>query len=159
MKAKHLLYILVIAGLLVPTVALPVLADDSVIPMPIWVHQARVAYTGRSSTGPDAIVAYVHIRDDNLERVEGATVTANWEWKLREGTFTRDGVQAVTNEQGIAIFEIFEGAGDYTICVDFVAKDSNEAGDSWEYTPESNWVVPPCDTYILPPYKTTDKPQ
>jgi hypothetical protein len=61
-------------------------------------------------------------------------------------------VQAVTNVQGIAIFSVFAGAGDYTFCVTGVAKDG------WKYDPESNWVVPPCDTYILPPYKTTDKP-
>ena len=43
------------------------------------------------------------------------------------------------------------------VCVDDVTKETNEEGDSWVYTPGSNWVT--CDTYILPPYKTTDKPQ
>jgi hypothetical protein len=137
MKTKHLLYITIIVGLLATIGAIPVLADETVM----WVHRVRLAYTGRSSTGPDAMNALVHIRDENLTMVEGATVTA--EWTLPNGTLIT-GEEAVTNLQGIAIFETFAGAGSYTFCVTGVAK----AG--WDYKEELNRET--CTTFILPPY-------
>ena len=56
-----MLYLAILLGLLVSMAAVPVLADDPDIPM--WVHRARLTYTGRSSGGPDMMVAYIHIRD------------------------------------------------------------------------------------------------
>ena len=53
MKTRRMLYLAVLAGLLVTMSALPALAVDDI---PMYVHQSRVAYTGRSSGGPDDIV-------------------------------------------------------------------------------------------------------
>jgi hypothetical protein len=142
MKAKHVLYFVIIVGLLASTGALPVLAEEGDIEM--WVHRTRVTYTGRSSGGPDAIVAYIHIRDTNLEMVEGALVTALW--TLPDGSTYEQ--KLLTNAQGIAPLSVWEGAGDYTICVTDVTK----AG--WEYNPELNWET--CGSFVLPPYKPGD---
>ena len=121
MKARLGLYVGTIAGLLASTLALPVLAEEGAIEM--WVHRARVTYTGHSSGGPDAIVAYIDIRDVNLEMVEGALVTA--QWTLPSGT---EYARAVTNEQGIAQCSVWEGAADYTIC----ATDVTKAGRAYD---------------------------
>ncbi len=43
----------------------------------MWVHRARLTYTGRSSGGPDMMIAYIHIRDADLDMVEGAIVSAD----------------------------------------------------------------------------------
>ena len=140
MKAKQVLYLVIIVGLLAPVSAVSVMAEEKDIPM--WVHQLSVTYTGRSSGGPDAIVALVHIHDANQDRVEGAMVTAVW--TLPDGTvYLAEAVE--TTVQGIAEFSIFEGAGDYTICVTGVSKDG------WEYDSELNWDT--CATFLLPPYK------
>lgn len=133
MKAKHLLYILIIAGLLVPMGALTVLAEEGDIPM--WIHRARLAYIGRSSGGPDSMVGYIHIRDATLDMVEGATVTA--EWTLPDGSIVEH--EASTNSRGIAEFRVWVGRGEYTICVTDVTK----AG--WAYDPDLNFDGP-CAT-------------
>ena len=140
MKAKQVLYLVIILGLLAPIGAFAVLAEEADIPM--WVHQLMVTYTGRSSGGPDNIVALVHIHDANQDRVEGAMVTA--EWVLPDGAvYPAEAVE--TTVQGIAEFSIFKGAGDYTICVTGVSKDG------WEYDSELNRDT--CATFLLPPYK------
>lgn len=116
MKAKPLLYLVIVVGLLIPLGAGPVAADDGDIPM--WVHRLRVAYTGRSSTGPDDIVAFAHIRDATLDMVEGAEVTAEWTFN---GTFVKSET-VETNTQGIAEFRLWLGRGVYQICVTDVTK-------------------------------------
>ena len=139
MKTRHLLYVVIVAGLLASAVALPALADEGDIEM--WVHRARVAYTGRSSGGTDAMVAFIHIRDTTLDMVEGASVTA--EWTLPDGS-TRE-VQMPTNTQGIAAFSVWTERGEYAICVKDVTKDGRE------YNHELNWET--CGTFVLPPYQ------
>ncbi len=138
MKIKRVLYLAIIMGLLASMGAIPVLAEEGDIPM--WVHRARLTYTGRSSGGPDMMIAYIHIRDADLDMVEGAIVSA--EWTLPDGTV--EVTEAETNVQGIAEFGIFEGAGDYEIWVTEVTK----AG--WEYDPDLNRET--CAIYWLPPY-------
>jgi hypothetical protein len=140
MKMRQVVYLAVVAGLLMLMVGLPAMAEEGDIPM--WVHQLSVTYTGRSHWGPDAITALAHIHDANHDRVEGATVTA--QWTLPDGTVCTE-VDEETNVQGIAEFSTFEGAGDYTICVSGVTKVG------WEYDPDSNRDT--CATFILPPYQ------
>ena len=119
-KARQLLYVAIVAGILVLTIASSVLADGDAIPM--WVHRARLNYNGRSSTGDDRVVALIHVRDANNEMVAGATVTAEWtvpdpdpdERVFRETT--------LTNLKGIARFSVWEGRGEYMICVIDVTK-------------------------------------
>lgn len=140
MKLKQVLYAAILAGLLVSLGALPAgiqpaLADD---PTTMWVHRARLAYTGRSSHGPDAMVAFIHIRDANLEMVPGATVSA--EWTFPDGTTLLDA--AVTNEQGIAILSLWEGRGQYQICV----LDVTRAG--WLY--DASLDREGCAVFTLP---------
>jgi hypothetical protein len=143
MKAKSVLYLVLILGLLAPMSAFPALAEEGDVPM--WVHQMRVTYTGRSHWGPDAIEALVHMRDDNLDSVACALVDAVW--TLPDGTtYLQTGVE--TNIQGIAEFSIFEGAGDYTICVTGATKEG------WEYDSDSNWET--CATFIMPPYQPVE---
>ena len=140
MKAKYVLYFMILVGLLAPMSAVPALADDGDLPM--WVHQLSVTYTGRSHWGPDAIVAYAHIHDANHDRVEGAMVSA--EWTLPDGTvYVAEAVE--TSVQGIAEFSVFDGPGDYTICITGVTKDG------WAYDPDLN--RDDCATFILPPYQ------
>ncbi len=136
MKAKHVLYILIVAGLLVPMIAVPALAAEDDIPM--WVHRARLAHTGRSSSGVDAIVAFIHIRDATLDMVEGAAVMAVW--TLPDGTNYQE--ETLTNEQGIAIFTLWEGRGDYQICVTSVTKDG------WLYDPTLDREA--CPVFTVP---------
>ena len=107
MKTRHVLYIVIVAGLLASAIALPALADEGDIEM--WVHRARVAYTGRSSGGTDTMVAFIYIRETNLEMVEGALVTADW--ALPDGSTREDTM--LTNAQGIAAFSLWEGRGTY----------------------------------------------
>lgn len=144
-----MLYIVIVAGLLASAVALPALADEGDIEM--WVHRARVAYTGRSSGSSDDMVAFIHIRDANLEMVEGALVTAVWTWEVRGVEGTSEELEMKTNEQGIAVFDdMWHGAGDYTICVTGVTKADAE-NVSWEYNATLNRET--CDEFILPPYQ------
>ncbi|MCU0522001.1 MAG: hypothetical protein MUF84_15080 [Anaerolineae bacterium] len=132
MKAK--LTLVIALCILLSSIALPVLAEDSIA---MWVSRARLAYVGRSSTGPDAVVGLIHVRDANLQMVDGATVTATWT--------TPDGrVQqtAVTAFQGIAEFRIWAGRGTYTLCVDGVTKDG------WLYAPSLDRGI--CPTFRVP---------
>jgi hypothetical protein len=137
MKTRFVLYLMVIVGLVASVGAIPVFADE----VDMWVHRARLTYTGRSSGGPDQMVAYIHIRDATLDMVEGATVSATW--TLPDGTVLEAG-PAVTNVRGIAQFGIFAGAGDYTICVTDVTKAD------WAYDESLNRET--CAIYWLPPY-------
>jgi hypothetical protein len=137
MKIKRALYLAIIVGLLASMGAIPALAEDGDIPM--WVQRARLTYTGRSSGGPDEMVAYIHIRDAELNMVEGATVEATWRMLDDEPASLVE--TAVTNEQGIAIFTNWSGAGDYEICVTGVDKEG------WVWTGEEV-----CAVYWLPPY-------
>ena len=157
MRIKHVLYLAIIVGLLASMGAIPVLAEegeDGDIPM--WVHRARLTYTGRSSNGSDMMVAYIHIRDAELNMVEEATVFATW--TLPDGTVLGSGIdddpyiEAITNLQGIAIFELFAGAGEYKICVTDVTKTDLEPDlePDWEYVPGFNRET--CATYLLPPF-------
>jgi hypothetical protein len=147
MKAKHLLYLTIILGILVSLSAVPALAEEGDTPIPMWVHRARLAYTGRSSGGSDDMKAYIHIRDATLDMVEGATVTAAWtvpDRTLPDGTTITKQVivDELTNRQGIAIFSIWEGWGDYEICVTDVTKDGRV------YDPELDWES--CPVFTMP---------
>jgi hypothetical protein len=135
MKANRLLYLVLIVGLLGSMGTLPTLAEEGDITM--WVHSARLAYTGRSPHGPDALVAYIHIRDTSLEMVEGATVTVTWTLPDKPSRIER----VITNEQGIARFSLWEGRGDYKICIDDVTKDG------WIYDPTLDREV--CPTFTV----------
>jgi hypothetical protein len=139
MKIQRMLFLVVLVGLLASMGASSILAEEGDIPM--WVQRARLTYTGRSSGGPDQMIAFIHIRDAELNMVEGAIVTA--EWTLPDET-TLGPVTASTNIQGIAEFGIFKGAGDYMICVTGVTKTD------WEYDASLNRET--CAIYWLPPY-------
>jgi len=123
MKAKKLLYLAIVAGILVSTVAAPVLAGED--PIPMWVHRARLAYNGRSSSGPDRMVTLIHVRDATNDMVAGATVTAEWTVPDPDEPVFRETM--LTNLQGIARFSVWEGRGEYKICVIDVTKDG------WQY--------------------------
>jgi hypothetical protein len=94
------------------------------------------------------MVAYIHIRDAQLDMVEGVAVTAIW--TQLAGTASALSETAVTNEQGIAIFETFSGAGDYEICVDNIVDVDADDEFNWVYDPDRNRAT--CATYWLPPY-------
>lgn len=123
MKVKLPVYVAVMISMLISIIALPVMAEEDV---PMWVSRARLAYVGRSSGGPDAVVGLIHIRDANLSTVAGATVTV--EWTLPDGTVCQEA--AVTAFQGIAEFSVWEGRGEYELCVIDVTKEG------WVYDPD-----------------------
>jgi hypothetical protein len=137
-KLKTPLFALLIVALLAAALAVPVFAEEGDIPM--YLQRVRLAYTGRSSTSPDSMVGYVHVRDTNLTMVAGAQVTAKW--------ITPKGVEVIQTAeskfQGIAEFRLWAGAGDYQFCV----LDITKAG--WQYDPALNRET--CTTFILPPY-------
>jgi hypothetical protein len=141
-----MLSLAILVGLLAALGALPALADGEI---PMYVHQSRVAYTGRSSGGPDDIVGYVHIRDDNLARVVGAIVTVDWSWTLAGGAEGELlGATATTGDQGLAVFDgLYEEYGEYTICVTDVTMD----GGGWVYDPGMNWEGQTCATLVVAP--------
>lgn len=111
MKTKSPLYLAIVVSMLVSAIAFPVLAEED--PIPMWVSRARLAYVGRSSTGPDAVSGLIHIRDANKSMVERAKVTV--EWTLPDGTTVQE--TAFTAFQGIARFSVWEGRGVYKLCV------------------------------------------
>jgi hypothetical protein len=121
--------------MLATVVALPVIADD---PIAMWVSRVRLAYNGRSSHSPDRIVGLIHVRDGNLATVPGTEVTA--EWALPDGTVLEE--TAVTAFQGIATFTIWEGRGEYRLCVTDLTKDG------WDYHPDLNRET--CAKFRLP---------
>jgi len=125
MKARKLLYLAIVAAILSLAIALPALADE---PVTMWVQRNRMAWTGRSSGGPDCVVAKIHIFDANKAMVTGATVTAVW---THDGSSLGE-TTSVTGFQGIAEFRLFEGRGEYEICVTDVVK----AG--WQYDASLN---------------------
>jgi hypothetical protein len=143
MKMRHLLYLTIILGLLLPMSALTVLAEDPEV-IPMWIQRARLTWTGRSSGGPDAVVGFIHIRDGENDMVEGALVDAVW--TLPDGTSLAESID--TNRQGIAIFSLWEGRGEYTLCVTDVTK----AG--WDYQPELNFDTmnndTGCQLFVVP---------
>lgn len=149
MKIKRVLYLAIIVGLLVSMGAIPVLAEEEVGDIPMWVHRARLTYTGRSSGGPDEMVAYIHIRDAELNMVDGAIVSATWTTINTEEPVS-DSLAVGTNDQGIAVFEFFAGAGDYEICVTEVTKTG------WEWIRGAEGED--CARYWLPPYPYDSKP-
>jgi hypothetical protein len=136
MKAKLPLYLAIVVSMLVSAIAFPVLAAEG--PIPMWVSRARLAYVGRSSTGPDAVVGMIHIRDATLAKVEGATVTA--EWTLPDGTVFQE--TAVTAFQGVARFSVWEGRGVYKLCVIDATKEG------WLYDP--NLDRESCPVFTVP---------
>ena len=121
MKAKKLLYLAILAGILVSTIAVPVLAEGDAILM--WVHRARLNYIGRCVTEPDQLVALIHIRDAENDMVEGAKVIATWTPPVGP-TFSES---ELTGAQGFARFSLWAGKGTYTFCVTDVIKDG------WQY--------------------------
>lgn len=123
MKTKLLLVAIVVC-MLVSAIAFPVLAAVDVT---MWVSRARLAYVGRSSTGPDAVVGLIHFRDATKAKVEGVMVTATW--TLPDGTVL-EGETAVTDHAGIARFSVWEGGGVYKLCVDGATKEG------WLYDPD-----------------------
>ena len=116
MKAK-LLLVAIVAVMLGVMVAMPAMAEDEEITMSV--SRVRLAYCGRSSGGSDRIVGMVHVRDVNKAAVAGATVTA--EWTLPDGTVQED--TALTDFQGIATLQVWEGSGTYKLSVTNVTKD------------------------------------
>ena len=125
MRIKRVLFAAVVAAMLLTMLALPAMAEGDTA---MWVSQVRLAWNGRSSSSSDRVVAMVHVRDANLAAVDGAVVTA--EWTLPDGEVLE--ATAVTDFQGIATFEVWEGGGAYALCVTDLAK----AG--WFYAPELN---------------------
>lgn len=135
MQPKHiLLCVVLVLVLLAPIGILPIGAEDDI---PMWVHRARLAYTGRSPHGEDLMVAHIHIRDANNSMVEGAAVTAQWTSPNGEQTLTQ-----TTDAQGVAEFVLWEGPGTYTLCVLYVVK----AG--WAY--DSALDRETCPTFVVP---------
>lgn len=117
MRAKLLLYLAIVVGILLSLVAFPVLAEGN--PIPMWVSRARLAYVGRSSTGPDAVVGMIHLRDATRAMVEAAAVSV--EWTLPDGTVLQE--TALTAFQGVAEFRAWAGRGAYRLCVTDVTKE------------------------------------
>ena len=127
-KAKQLLHAAIFAGVLVSTLALPVLADGDTIPIPMWVHRIRLAYIGRTCTCPDRMVALIHIRDATKDMVADAKVIAKWTVTLPDGTVEVVEQTSTTAFQGIAEFAVpAERSGEYEICVVGVTKEG------WQY--------------------------
>jgi hypothetical protein len=127
MKAK--LYLTVVVCMLLSLIAVPALAEEGGTPIPMWVSRVRLAYVGRSSTGPDNVVGLVHIRDANLQRVVGAMVTVRWTLTPLDGEPYSKTASDTTNEHGVASFPEWIGRGYYELVVTDVAKED------WAYEP------------------------
>jgi hypothetical protein len=136
MKGKLPLYLVIAVTMLISLIAVPVLAAED--PIPMWVSRARLAYNGRSPSGPDRVVGMIHVRDATLAMVEGATVTA--EWTLPDGTVFQE--TALTSFQGIAQFSVWAGRGVYKLCVIDVIKVG------WLYDPGLDRET--CPIFIVP---------
>ena len=150
MKNRRMLYLAILAGLLVAMGAIPALAA---VDTPMYVHQSRVAHTGRSSGGTDDIAGFIHIQDVNYDRVAGAEVTADWTWLLNDGTDGKLlGQTATTGDQGLAVFDdLYKGYGEYTICVTDVTHNDGDPDTNWVYASELNWVGQTCATLVVAP--------
>jgi hypothetical protein len=126
MTAKKLLYPVLVAAIVVLAVAVPVFAEDDI---PMWVQRARLAWCGRSSGGPDRVVGMIHIFDANREMVDGALVEVVWTLPNAGELVT---TTVTSDPQGIAEFSLWDGRGDYEICVLNVAKEG------WTYDYDQN---------------------
>ena len=123
MKAK--LYLAIVVSVLLSLIACPALAgDETTDPILMWVSRARLAHVGRSSTGTDAMVAMIHVRDANRQKVEDAWVTVGWTLPDGSPSFPPS---VLTDEQGIARFTVWAGTGVYRLRV----LDVTKAG--WQY--------------------------
>jgi hypothetical protein len=130
MRTRKILYLAIAAAILSLAVALPALAEE---PIPMWIQRNRMAWTGRSSGGPDMVVAKIHIFDANRAMVTDAKVTATWTHTGPLGTTIIAGVDSFTAFQGIAEFRLWKGRGEYEICVTDVDKGG------WLYDPTLNF--------------------
>ena len=113
----------VVVGVLLSLLAFPTLAGTGDIPM--WVSHARLTWTGRSSTGTDAVVGYIHVRDANNRNVAGASVTVRW---TLDGAYLASET-VVTSSRGLAQSSVWGGKGVYRLYVTNVAKTG------WVYYP------------------------
>jgi len=121
MKTK--LCLALVVTVLLALLAVPALAGTSETPM--WVSRVRLAHTGRSTSGTDAIVALVRVRDANRRNVAGATVTVRWTVP-NAPAFTTTGI---TSRTGYARLSTWTGSGTYGLSVINVVKPG------WQYTP------------------------
>ncbi len=135
MKIRRVLRALLAVIVLMAAFAIPAAAEGDV---GMWMSQVKIAYNGRSSHSADRMVGQVHVRDTDLDFVTDATVTAVWTTP-KGATITQT---AVTAFQGIAWFEVWAGAGTYTLCVTAVEKDG------WVYQRELN--TESCATFMMP---------
>jgi hypothetical protein len=135
MKPRKILALSLAVAALSLAVALPAVAEE---PVAMWIQRNRMTWCGRSSGGPDRVVAKIHIFDETRAMVDGATVLAVW--TLPDGTTLEE--EVATDFQGIAEFRQWEGRGDYQICVTDVVK----AG--WEYEPELNFDSVCSSTHV-----------
>jgi len=119
-KMKTRFCFAVVVALLISAFALPILAEGELV---LTVSHVRLTYVGRSSTGTDAVVGLVFIRDANNVRVAGASVTV--EWMTPNGPVAQE---AVTGSTGVAWLTVWEGQGDYTLVVTGVEKP----GYTWD---------------------------
>jgi hypothetical protein len=125
MKARHVLYLATIAGILMLALAAPVLAD--VIPMSV--DRIRMIQTGLSSStkGRNDVAAMIRIVDEDGEPVVGALVRTEWTLPNEE---TAD-AENDTCSQGVAsVFVPLVEPGTYEMCVASVEKDG------WLYEPD-----------------------
>jgi hypothetical protein len=131
MEARKILFVSLAVVALALAVALPALAEE---PIAMWIQRNRIAWTGRSSGGPDEVVAKIHIFDETRSMVAGASVAAVWTHVDSDNKITVIEPDPVdTAFQGIAEFGIWLGRGDYQICVTDVVKEG------WLYAPELNF--------------------
>ena len=114
MKTKVCLAVVV--SVLLSLLAFPALAGTYDIPM--WVSHARLAWVGRSSTGTDAVVGLIFVRDANRQRVAGASVTVVW--YLDGARFSTETV--TTSVHGYARSSVWRGKGVYVMRVISVTK-------------------------------------
>ena len=121
MKTK--LCLAVVVGVLLSLLAFPVLAGTDDIPM--WVSHARLAWTGRSSTGTDAVVGLIHVRDAEQQNVPWASVTVRW---TLNGQYLASET-VLTSRRGLATTSIWAGPGVYRLYVTNVTKTG------WVYYP------------------------
>jgi hypothetical protein len=128
MKARSVLHLAALAGILVLTAAAPALADEAVPPTAMWIQRNRMAWTGRSYSTSDEVVAHVHVFDATKAMVTEATVTAVWAYN---GEIVCEAT-SVTGFQGIAEFRRNAMRGQYQICVTDVVKDR------WQYDASQN---------------------
>jgi len=136
MKIRNLLNALLLVAILAFAFAVPIMAQDE--PTTMFVQRARLAHTGRSSHSPDAIVAYIHVRDETLAMVPGVAVTV--QWTLPDGTQYLE--TAISEFQGIASFSDWAGRGTYKVCVIDMVKTG------WLWNPALD--LESCPVFVVP---------